>query len=255
MNDTTTPRSPWLVRYGPDTARVRLIGFPHAGGAATVFYPWSAVLQPDVAVHGVQLPGREDRWREAPVRRVDDVVAAVADALGVLDQRPFVLFGHSLGALLAFELARHLRRAGRPGPAALIVSARPAPHVLSRAPALAHLSPEALVLRVSQLYGGIPPAVREDPELVALMGRALQADLSLLERHDYVSEEPLPCPLVACGGLDDPWVAPGELDAWRQHASGAFTRHDFPGGHFYFRSPEAQASVLAVVREYAGAAW
>ncbi|MEO7272190.1 MAG: alpha/beta fold hydrolase [Vicinamibacterales bacterium] len=254
MTDTASPRSPWLVRYGPDTAGVRLIGFPHAGGAASAFYPWRAELQPDIVVHGVQLPGREDRWRERPVRDVDDVLGPVAEAVTALDARPFVLFGHSLGAVLAFELARSLRRAGRPGPAALIVSARPAPHVLSRAPSLAHLPPAALVERVSAVYGGVPAAVRADPELVALMGRALQADLALLERHAYVSDEPLDCPVVACGGVEDPWVASGELDAWRQHSTGRFTRRDFAGGHFYFRSPEAQAGLLAVVRECGRAA-
>ena len=214
MADPGRVSSPWIVSFPADPgARVRLICFPYAGGGASAYYPWARALAPDTAIHAVQLPGRESRIRESPARVLTDIVDPVAAEIEQLADRPIVLFGHSFGTVLAFETARRLRERRRASVAALIVSGRPAPHVGSRAPRLAHLPPRELVFQVADLYGGIPPVVLSEPELVLMMGTALQADLEILERYVHVADDPLSCPILAVGGSGDRWVTRSELDA------------------------------------------
>lgn len=214
-----------------------------------MFHPWGKTLRPKIAVYGIQLPGREHRLRETPVGSLDEMLHAITAALSSPDNRPFVLFGHSMGAILAFEVARQLRRAGRVGPSALLVSGRGAPDVPSRAPRLGHLPAPGLLCRVAELYGGIPEAILGDAEMAGLMGKALQADLSMIERYECSPDEPVPCPITAFGGDADAWVARSELEAWRQHTRGEFSAEQFRGDHFYFRAPEILRSLLARVRE------
>ena len=247
--------SPWVVEPAADNnAQVRLVCVPHAGGGAATFHSWREVLRPEIAVCGIQLPGRENRLRESPVRRLRDVVVPIVDALSSLDDRTCVLFGHSMGAIIAFEVARHLERAGRSGPAALLVSGRCAPHLLSRAPHVAHLPSSQLLSRIAQLYGGIPEVLLNDPQMAAMMERVLRADLAILEQYEYVPGEMLQCPVIAFGGLDDLWATSDELDAWRQHTRGNFSRVQFRGDHFYFRSHHTQQDLLARLREWCMAA-
>lgn len=243
------PPSPWLVSFESDPdPGVRLFCFAHAGGGAVMFHPWSRALRPSVAVHAVQLPGRESRSQETPVRVLGDVLQPITDAITALADRPLVLFGHSLGALLAFEVARRLHHEGRGSPSAMIVSGRPAPHLPSRSPRLAHLPAREIVFRIAELHGGIPATLLEEPALVAMMGRVLHADLEALEHHAHVTGTPLACPIVAIGGRDDTTVSQHELDAWRQHTQSDFACEQFDGGHFYFKTAESQAAVLDLVR-------
>lgn len=243
-----TPSSPWLVLPPNDAgAELRLVCFAHAGGGASTFYPWRAGLGERIAVVGVQLPGREDRLHEPLVRSLDTIVEAVTGALLELDRRPLVLFGHSFGAIVAFEVARALQ-SGSLLPAALIVSGRAAPGLTNRAPRIAHFAALDVLHETAERYGGIPEAVFEDPQLRSLQGRILQADLEITERYEAATDQPLACPIIAFGGLDDGWVTRRELDGWQSQTSSAFSCTEFPGGHFYLKEPGTEEAVLSKLR-------
>lgn len=247
--------SPWLVSFPSDAdAPAQAICFAHAGGAASAYHPWSRLLKTALAIRAIQLPGRQERLREAPLSDLQDVLMPVREAiLSMTDRRPMVLFGHSFGAVLAYETARGLQSAGVPI-AGLVVSGRAAPHLPKRAPLLAHLGTRELVRRVAEIYGGVPEAILAEPELIDLMGPALKADLSMLERYTATpGEAPLTCPLVALAGTEDPFVSAEELDGWAPYTSEAFSRAQARGGHFYLRDGDGQAAVLGALRRLGAA--
>ncbi|MEU4806494.1 alpha/beta fold hydrolase [Actinosynnema sp. NPDC023587] len=216
--------------------KVRLYCFAHAGGDARSFAPWSAELPEHVEVCPVQLPGRGRRLRDRPVATL---AAALADVLPVIDTGgPYALFGHSLGAVLAYEAASRLAR----GPVRLFVSAHRAPHLPLREPVIHDLPRERFVARLAET-GGIPRAVLDSPGFLRALLPALRADFTISETYRYVERPPLDCPVDAYGGLDDPDVTPAELDEWQRHTTGRYRRKLFPGNHSY---PEtARGSLLA----------
>jgi surfactin synthase thioesterase subunit len=251
---SATSNGPWLkAGPGASDARVRVVTFPYAGGAPAAFRTWPDALAPQVGLFHVMLPGRDRRFHETPVTRSDEIVAPVTAAVASLDDGPLVLFGHSMGSMLAFEVARALRRAGRRGPDALVVSGRGAPQLATRAPVLAHLPDAELIEQAARLFGGIPPELLREPELLQLMVKVLRADLTVVETYRYVPEEPLGCPILALGGAHDPWVSEEELAAWRQQTSAGFTSEQIPGEHFYFRTAGGERPLLARLLEYCAA--
>jgi medium-chain acyl-[acyl-carrier-protein] hydrolase len=245
----------WLVRLPGDAgAEVRLICIPHAGGGPATFHPWCRSLRPHIEVFAAQLPGRESRLREAPLRTLHEIVEPLTAAVAAVADRPLVVFGHSLGAVLAYEVVHRLSRGSHIDAAALIVSGRPAPHLPSRAPRLAHLPPREIVFRIAKMYGNIPEALLQEPEFVTMLGRVLQSDLEVLEQYHRLDAEPLSCAIAAYGGDDDDLVSRSELESWREHARGSFRCVQMPGDHFYFKTPAGQHSLLAEVRECCEAA-
>jgi pyochelin biosynthesis protein PchC len=246
---------PWLKSSSErSAAKVRLFVFPHAGGAPAAFRTWPDVLAPQVEPHFVALPGRERRFHETPLTRSDEIIAPVATAIASFDDRPFVLFGHSMGSMLAFEVARQLRRSGRRGPAALVVSGRCAPQLKPRTPVLRDLPDSELIRQVARLFGGISAELLHEPELIDLMVGVLRADLTVIESYRYVPEEPLGCSILALGGTDDPWVTEDELEAWRQQTSAGFASAQFGGDHFYFKTAGGERQLLALLLEYCAGA-
>ncbi|WP_044241779.1 thioesterase II family protein [Chondromyces apiculatus] len=238
--------SKWLWRSRPGAApRVRLICVPYAGGGAASFRTWPAKLPADVELLAIQLPGRGMRMGEPLLRRVEQVVDAVGPLL-TDSPVPFVLFGHSMGAILSFNLCRWLRNQGHPLPARLIVSGHRAPNLPDPEPPKHHLSDAALLDRIRR-YGGTPEEILREPELMELMLPILRADFELLGTHAYTSAAPLPVPLLALGGADDPNAPPDTIEAWREHAAGEFSSRIFPGGHFFLHTEEA--AVLPVIAE------
>jgi medium-chain acyl-[acyl-carrier-protein] hydrolase len=239
--ETTT----WLTnpRPAPD-ARLRLFCVPYAGSGPSAFRTWPAALPASVEVRPVQLPGREGRFREPAHTRLVALAAALAE--GLLDDldRPFAFFGHSMGALVAFEVARQLRRRGAPAPAGLVVSGRPAPQLGPRAAPL-HALPDDKFVAALAARGGLPEAVRQDPELLAVVLPALRADLVACETYAYMAEPPLDCPVTAYGGLQDPQAGWSDLQAWAQQTTARFGLRMFPGGHFFLHG--AQPQVLAAL--------
>jgi len=243
----TVAGSPWwLVPQPKPQATMRLICLAGAGSGAAGYVPWARALaaQP-VELCAVRLPGRESRLQEPPFVRVDALIDALAPAVRSQLDRPYCFFGHSMGALLAFELTRAIRDRHWPAPEHLFVSAARAPHVPSADAPLHRLPDPEFVDAVSTRYGGIPAAVLEHQELMDLVLPALRADLAMVECYDYRAAEPLACPITAFGGLQDPRVTEEALDAWGEQTLGPFSRRMFPGDHFYLN--HARDGLLGVM--------
>lgn len=242
-------------------AAVRLFCFAHAGGGAAFFRPWRAALQPEVDVRPVILPGRESRIREAPYRRIEQVLDPLCSAIAPYLDRPYALFGHSMGAVLAYETARLLTdRAWSgvgEGPAALVVSGRRAPHLRPTRQSVSTLPNAEFIAELHRL-GGTPPEVLGHPQLLRALLPPLRADFELNEAYLPLPGGRLNCPVAAYQGADDPEVDPPELLGWRDHTGGDFTLRMFAGGHFYLGSGRAdvlaaiRADVLGSLQQYAG---
>lgn len=223
----------WLPRvdFRPGV-RLRLACFAHAGGGAAPFMRWARELPDDIALCPVRRPGREAALTEPLITEVQALADGAFAALATLPPRPTVLLGHSLGAAMAFEVARRMEAAGQP-PALLIVSAKPPVHHESTRPRLAGLPDAAFIDAVDRTYGGIPTAVRAEPELLALMLPALRADLAASEGYRATIEPRLGCPVRVCYGTEDPALDPETLPAWAELSTGPTTLDPYPGGHFY----------------------
>lgn len=226
----------WFPVRSPSLpAEVQLLAFPHAGGAASSFRSWKKRLPDFIELRAAQLPGREMRFSEPPLLDWHEIVAKAAGEIAAIDSKPIILFGHSMGAVLAFEVARSLRRYHRLAIGGLVVSGHCAPHLNPRSPSVRHLEGKNLLKRLGELYGGIPSEVLGEPELIQLLWRVAQADVTVAETYRYVDELPLDCPLLAFGGKSDPWVSDWELALWDRQTSGPFCATLLPGGHFYLQ--------------------
>jgi surfactin synthase thioesterase subunit len=225
-------KSPWLVGKAiPGDPTVRLYCFPHSGGLPSEYVRWGREW-PGVQVHGICLPGRGERVAETPPASMHELVDRFLAETDLT--RPFVLFGHSLGALTAFEVVRALAARRRPLPDRLVVSAYAAPH-LPRTDSNLHTMPDADLARaIGERYGAIPPQVMADPELLALLLPAFRADFTILETYRYRPGLPLTVPLEVFGADRDA-VSLEKLEPWRVHTTSDVRIHRFAGGHFYFR--------------------
>lgn len=216
-------------------AKLRLFCFPYSGAPATAFFPWAEVMPDSVHVCPVQLPGHGSRLGEPLVDRLNPLVERVAEGLAPAFDRPFAFFGHSMGALVAFELARRLRRDGKPQPVHLFVSGHGAARLPDRNPPLHPLPEGEFVARVREL-NGTPDQVLEHPELRQIVVPILRADFAVCETYEYHADTPLACGITALGGLGDPYVTRADLDGWREETSGPFSVRVFPGDHFYLNT-------------------
>src|SRR5712691_623251 len=233
-----TPRSynSWVTCPKPNLhARLRLFCFPYAGGTASVFRAWSEHLPPEIEVCPIQLPGRESRLGEVPFSRLPPIVEALAPALRPYLDKPFAFFGHSMGALIGFELARHLRREGQSDPIHLFVSGHRAPQLPDPNPPI-HQLPEPAFIQELRRLKGTSEAVLADPDLMELVMPMLRADFAVSETYLYTPEQPLACPITAFGGLQDKEVSRGEMDAWRVQTQQSFLLCMLPGDHFFLHA-------------------
>lgn len=201
-----------------------------------IFRTWSDALPADVEVCPVQLPGRGTRLMERPFTRLSPLVEALAQALAPLLDRPFAFFGHSLGALVSFELARQIRRQYGVHPVRLFVSAGQAPQIPHRVPPI-HTLPDKEFLVELRRLNGTPSELLDHEELMDIMLPLLRADFALYETYVYSTEPPLDCPISAFGGLQDHRVSKSDLEAWRAQTSGPFSLQIFPGDHFFLKQP------------------
>jgi medium-chain acyl-[acyl-carrier-protein] hydrolase len=238
MNRSTTLAcDQWIVRRkpGPHTRR-RLFCFPYAGAGASIFRAWPDGLPTDVEVCPVQFPGRGTRLMERPFTRLSPLVEALAQALVPLLDVPFAFFGHSLGSLVSFELARRLRRDYGVQPVRLCVSAGRAPQIPRRG-SLVHALPEKEFLAELRRLNGTPCELLEHKELMAIMLPLLRADFAMYETYVYSDEPPLNCPISAFGGLHDHRVNDRDLEAWRSQTDSSFSLRILDGDHFFLNQP------------------
>jgi medium-chain acyl-[acyl-carrier-protein] hydrolase len=236
--------TPWLTSRKPNRrAALRLFCLPYAGGGASIFHSWQQSLSDTIEVCAVLLPGRDSRIAEPPYTEMDQLVRVMAEGLSAYLDKPFALFGHSMGALIAFELARQLRRDYGAQPVHFFAAGRCSPQTVSAALDLEHLTPEE----------GL-----ENPELIELVLPVVRADLVLCKSYNYTLEPPFRFPITAFGGLDDHGAPRGCLEGWRKHTTERFVLRMFPGDHFFIntcRLPllEALSRELCFSREAAKA--
>ncbi len=240
------PSSPWLrCPYPRASASQRLVCFAHAGGAASAYHKWGTLVSEELEVWAVELPGRGSRFGEPTEPRLEAAAQAIAQALTQegITQKPFAFFGHSLGGLLAYEVARALQRSSPLKH--LFVSACHAPqHKRQDAPIHA-LQDEEFLATMVQRYAGIPAELLREKELLELLLPALRADMAMIECYEHRACEPLSCPITALVGDRDLRVSAEVLKAWRQQSQGVFEVLSFPGGHFYLQN--AVSELLASV--------
>jgi medium-chain acyl-[acyl-carrier-protein] hydrolase len=223
----------WIQCFAPNPrARLRLYCFPYAGGGPWIFRSWGSFLPPDVEVRGVQLPGRGSQLRTAPHTDFVPLLQEIAERFAGEASGRFVFFGHSLGALVAFELARELRRRGLRQPVHLFVSGLGAPQ-LSPAPVLDPELPDAEFVAGLRELKGTPEEVLDNEELMQLVLPALKADFRICASYRYLHDRPLDCPISSFGGLQDPAATREQVEAWSAQTVGGFSVTMFDGDHFY----------------------
>jgi medium-chain acyl-[acyl-carrier-protein] hydrolase len=231
-----TTTNDWVTHPRPNPqARLRLFCFPYAGGAASIFYPWPDDLPLDVAVCPIQLPGRENRLGEPLFTRISPLVQVLAQAIRPYLDLPFAFFGHSMGAIISFELARELCKRGDPGPVQLFASGNRAPQIACRDSPI-HQLPEAEFIEEIRKFSGIPEAVLQNTEFLQLFLPILRADFAMHDTYIYTAGEPLACPISAFGGLQDKEVGRDDLAAWRNQTQTTFTLRMLPGDHFFLHN-------------------
>ena len=227
--------NPWLCIPVPrPEALLRLVLFHHAGGDARSFWSWGKLLPKTIEVCSVELPGHGRRLAEPLVSDFNRLMDALAQGLGPVRDRPFALFGHSLGGLIAFELARRWHRDGRRRPSSLHVSSCPAPEFSSQLVLTEGMSDADIVAWLDG-FGATPTEIAGDQDFMSLLLPIFRSDLDLFSSYSYSADEPLSCSLCAYVGEDDPAVPLASAQAWRHHTSGRFSLHSLTGDHFYWR--------------------
>lgn len=239
MRDNTS----WFRRFhaAPDRD-TQLVFLPHAGGSASYYAPFSEALSDRADVLCAQYPGRQDRWSEPCFENLTELADAVVEALTPSLDRPVVVFGHSMGATLAFEVTRRLEDAGIV-PRRLFVSGRVAPHD-NRDLGLHRLADDELLGEMVRL-GGTNEEVLAEPELLRMVLPTVRADYQAIETYVYRPGPPLSCPVTALVGDTDPRASVEEAKAWAGYTTGDFDLKVFPGGHFYL-ADELPAVVSAI---------
>jgi len=229
--------SKWFLIPKPNpTASLHLICFPYSGASASIFFDWAGILPSSIEVVAVQLPGRANRLAEPLLTDLPSVIDGVMSELPALLDRPFALFGHSLGAQEAFETALALRREGLPLPARLFVSGHGAPHAEDPEKLQLHRLDEEALLRELRKMNGMAPEVLANQELMQLLLPILRADFTISETYEYRPEPPLDCPISAYSGLQDKYVTREQMMAWKELTTRDFRLRMFPGDHFYLNT-------------------
>ncbi|AEW95933.1 MULTISPECIES: thioesterase II family protein [Streptomycetaceae] len=246
MTDHHDDYDVWIRRFHPaPEAAATLVCFPHAGGSASAYFPFSKLLSPGVEVLAVQYPGRQDRRWEPPARSVEELADAVAAVLHTNLTGRFALFGHSMGAAVAFEVARRLEREQGLRPAALFCSARRAPTV--RLPAVWERVPgdEDVVAELRKL-SGTDAAILDNPDLLRIFLPVIRADYQVAGGYLAGPDATVDCPITVLAGDRDPETSLAEARGWAAHTKGEFDMHVYPGGHFFIEEHRpAMAEVVA----------
>jgi pyochelin biosynthetic protein PchC len=240
----------WLRRFGPaPDARARLICMPHAGGSASYYFPVAQALVPAVDVLAVQYPGRQDRYREPCIETIPALADLVAPAVADWADRPLTLFGHSMGATLAFEVALRLQAAGVEV-SALFASGRRAPSRIRNE--YVHLRDDEGLLAEIRSLDGTEAHALGDQDVVDMVLPAIRSDYRAAETYRYESGPKLRAPIFALVGNSDPKATVDEVRSWADHTDGRFELRVFPGGHFYLNTRASE--VIEMIARHIGGA-
>ncbi|MBL1110299.1 thioesterase [Streptomyces sp. 5-8] len=241
----------WIRRYEPrPDAAVRLVCLPHAGGSASFYRPVSVTMPESVDVLAVQYPGRQDRRDEPCATSIAELADHVTSVLLPWTDRPLLLFGHSMGATLGFEVARRLERDHDVVLRALFASARRAPSCPRQENV--HLRDDDGLVEEMRRLSGTDSAILDDDELIRMALPAIRADYRAAETYVYEPGPNLTCPVVALVGDDDPKVTVDEARAWSRHTDAASECHVFEGGHFYLTSHQGKVRELLLEKAVRG---
>jgi len=223
----------WIVKPKPNPeAKIKLICLPFAGGGSISFRKWALVLPAPIELITVEIPGRGARITEPLRKRIDAIVPDIATALLAELDKPFAVFGHSMGTLLGFELNHYLEKHYHLQPAHLFFSGRGAPHLPNREAPIHQLAHDDFIGQIKQ-FDGTPREVLENQELMELMVPILRADFEACETYIYQKYEPFSCPMTVFGSLQDSGTTKDMLQEWEKHTTGVFNLRMFPGGHFF----------------------
>ena len=215
-------------------APIQLVCFPYAGGNASVFREWQRAL-PDTELVAFEPAGRGRRFLEPPLRSMEAIASAASEALHRVIDRPFAIFGHSLGAIVGWEVGRQLSDAGVRPPLHLFVSGAAAPDDTARDRAIHSLPQTELIAELRKL-NGTPPEILAHREMLELVLPSIRADFEASERYKYREGKPLSCPVTAFAGLEDTHISRKQVEGWRNHCDGHFSLHTIPGDHFFIHT-------------------
>lgn len=245
--ETIVDGDAWVSHFHPARpGSPRLVCLPHAGGSASFYFPVSAALHPDIEVLAVQYPGRQNRRLEEPVRDIHTLADRVAAALRPWCTQPLAFFGHSMGAVVAYEVALRLQRApGAAAPAVLFASGRRAPSAWREE--TVHQRDDDGMVRELRRLAGTESELLADEEVLRMIMPALRADYEAIETYAPRSQGQLDCPVTALIGDSDPRVTIDEARAWQGHTTGGFEMRTFSGGHFYLTAH--QDEIIAMLRD------
>jgi medium-chain acyl-[acyl-carrier-protein] hydrolase len=225
----------------------RIFCFPYAGAGAAIFRAWADLLPPDIELCVPGLPGRDARVDEAPVGDLPVLIPSLLEQVKLRLTLPYAIFGHSMGAFIAFDLAHEIARRGLPPPSQLFVSAQRGPSLSYEDALIFDLPDDRFLAGVIARYKNIPEALLAEREFMRVLLRVLRADFMIVEAYRYRAPAPLPCPITAFGGTEDDRITLPQLEAWAKETSSRFVLHLLPGGHFFIDS--ARAALLALIRQ------
>lgn len=226
-------RGAYAAGPSPDASgELTLFCLPYAGGSAAVYRCWDQLLPPGIVIHPVELPGRGSRFGEPVIDQLEPLVDVLLKTFEAQADRPFAIFGHSMGALLGFELARALRLRHRRPPTHLFVSGCRAPQIGRRKQPRHRLSDSELIDELHRL-NGTPAELLANDELIELLLPILRADIEICDTYLYREQPPLACPIVAFGGTQDEQVPEHDIAGWRSQTLAAFEMRMLPGDHFF----------------------
>lgn len=230
----------WIRCFNPNPqAQLRLFCFPYAGGGASIFRTWSNSLPHYVELFGIQLPGREDRIKETPFTDISLLVQTLIPILYPYLSIPFTFFGHSMGALISFELTHRLRTEQGPIPIHLFISGRRAPQIPDCYSLIYKLAEQEFLQEVRDL-NGTPNQILENSELMKLFLPILRADFSICGTYTYTNKTPLDCSISAFGGIEDSRETYNLLKSWSAQTHSSFSLQMLPGDHFFLSTSRQQ---------------
>lgn len=229
-------------------AKIRLFCFHHSGGGASAYFPWNTYFSSDIEMICIQLPGREDRYDEPLVNDLSYILHALSTGFRPYQNKPFIFFGHSLGAFLAFESLKAIHKLYSLYPCHVILSSTKAPHLPLRTERLSKLN-DLELKEALRAYNGIDETILENNDLLEIFLPIVRNDFSVYENYSYSESPPLPCDILALSGTQDPTVTQEEIMAWSSYTTGKFEHLAFPGGHFFIKL--YQNEIIKIINQIA----